>query len=118
MPAVDVQRAGYNDGVNILPIKQTAVIIKGLNAGRHLFGFLAAARVNVGNGDELCARNSQDLFEQFLPASTHTDHSHTHAVICAEHSRRWVDEHRHATQGAPFYEITPGVVRHFRPPPA
>src|SRR5438309_7061050 len=110
MPAVDVQRAGYDNSVNILLIEQAPVVIKRLNGGRHVFGFVPASRVNVGDGDELGVRNSQHLFEQFLSASTHTDHPHTHAVICAEHSRGWIDEHRSRTQGTPFYEITPRVL--------
>ena len=112
MPRMDVQRARYDDRVDVFHVEQPPVIVKGLNAGRHLLGFVPASRVNVGDGDELSARNSEHLFEQFLSASTHTNHPHAHAIIGADHSRGWIGRQSCRADRRLSYEFASRVVCH------
>src|SRR5260370_5254179 len=116
IPTVDVERAGYDNSVDVFHIKHATVIIKCLNAWRHLFGFVPPLRVYICDGHQLTARHFHHLFEQFLPAAAYTDHPHTHPVIGAEHSRRWINKHCRCPQSTPLYEISPRVLRHFPPP--
>ena len=91
MPRVRVQRAGNDDAVNILYVKQPPVIVKCLDIRRSVFGLLTPPGINIRDRGHLDIRNLQDLFQQFSPAPANTDHSHAHAVVRAQHSRRWHD---------------------------
>ena len=53
MPRMRVQRAGHNDGIEILHVEQSPMIVKRANTRDHLACFIAASTVNIGDGYEL-----------------------------------------------------------------
>src|SRR5713226_9090168 len=116
MSRMDVQRTRNYDSVDVLPFKQAAMIVKGLNSGCQLLCFVATPGVDIGDCDELCLGNFKDLLQQVLPATAHTDHAYADAVVGAEHARGWIDQKSCSPQSSLFHEITPGVISHFPVP--
>src|SRR5258708_29795295 len=88
------------------------MIVKCLNAGRHLFGFVVTSSVDIGDGHKLSVGNRDNLLEQFLPAVSYADHPNADTIICAKHARSRISEESRRAQRRLFEKIPSCVVCH------
>ena len=82
-----VQRRRDEHRVDVLEIEQPAVVAERARGRRHAPYLVVAARVHVGNGDELHVGELQRLRQQVLAARAATDQSQPQAVVGAEYAR-------------------------------
>jgi hypothetical protein len=66
MLAVQKDGGCHDHPVDIFHGEQSPVSVEGLNAGNHLFRLVAAATLNVGDGNQLRVGKLQNLLEKIL----------------------------------------------------
>src|SRR6266851_1899940 len=112
MPGVGVQWASHDDSVEVFHVEQAPMIIKCLNAGRHLLSFVVPPGVDVGDGHQLGVAHRHDFVKQILPAVSHAYHPDADTIICAEYPRSRIRQKSCCTQGCLLEKITSAVVCH------
>ena len=92
MPRMRVQRAGHDDRVQILHVKQTTMVVKRRNSGGHFLGLIMATTVDVCDRDQLSIRNRHNFLEQILSAISHPNHANPQPVVSTKDASRWIGE--------------------------
>ncbi len=107
--AVNVQRAGHDDAVDIFHVEQAAVIVESLNAGHSALRLVAAAAVDVGHRHQFDAMQRENLPQQIVAAIAHADHAHANAVVRAQHVRSWIRQHGCGSQRGLLQKSAPAL---------
>ena len=102
----------HDHPVDIFHGEQPPVIVEGLNAGSHLFRLIAAAAVDVGDGNQLRIGKLQHLLEQILSASADPNHAEAHTIIGSQHAGGRIRQKRCCSHGSLFHKPTTGVLPH------
>src|ERR1700757_4773813 len=106
---MNMQRTGHNHCIDVSHLEQATMIVERLDAAGELLRFFSASVVDIGNCDQICVGQGLKLLEEVLSSSSNADHSHSHPVIRAEHSR---GDQSCCAQSRVFHKRTSCLVRH------